>query len=451
MHPPPSQTSDHEMRITLFAFAGHALNHVYMILFAPLLVPMQREFGLDVDGITFYFFLANVFFGLGAVPAGWLCDKLGAKPLLVVFFLGSAIGGAMVGLAESRILLGAGAVTLGLAGSIFHPVSNALIARSARRPGRAMGLNGIGGSLGVGLGPAYASLVAVHASWRWAFLLLAAPSVLLGLWLWVSDLGPAAAPHPRSRLASSFGPPFGPSFGSPSGSRPLPAGIAGGDRGRSGLIFFLGCMIAAMTCAGFNYQLVTTMLPQVLSATPLDIGDMEKSGIKAGIALTFGIVGQFLAGFLAERFENRRLYLTTLALVAPAVFLLGHLTGTPLLAAACGASILIFALQPIENTLLARFSPPEWKGAVYGAKFIFAFGLGGTGTWAAGLIVKHYAPGGLPRVFEAAAGSIALALILAFLAGRNPIRGPAPPAQPSAPPAQPPAPPAQPPAPRRDG
>ncbi len=419
MHPPPSQTPDHELRITLFAFVGHALNHVYMILFAPLLVLMSSDFGLDVAGIAFYSTLAAVFFGIGAVPAGWLCDNVGAKPLLVVFFLGSALGGAMIGLAESHALLGAGAVTLGLASSIFHPVSNALIARSARRPGRAMGINGIGGSLGVGLGPAYASLVAVHSSWRWAFLALAAPSILLGLWIWASDLGPAAAPHPRSAPPTRVVP------------HSLPDGLAGRN-GESGLLRFLVCLIAAMTCAGFNYWLVTTMLPQVLSATPLGIGDMEMSGIKAGIALTFGIVGQFLAGFLAERFENRRLYFTMLALVAPAVFLLGHLTGAALLAAACGGSILIFALQPIENTLLARSSPPEWKGAIYGAKFIFAFGLGGTGSWAAGLIATHH---GLPRVFEAAAGSIALALILVVLAGRNPIRGPASAAQQPAPPA----------------
>ena len=29
----------------------------------------------------------------------------------------------------------------------------------------------------------------------------------------------------------------------------------------------------------------------------------------------------------------------------------------------------------VENVLLARYSPPDWRGTVYGVKFVIAFGV----------------------------------------------------------------------------
>src|SRR5258706_15508285 len=110
----------HERRILFFTLVGHALVHVYVMLFPPLLLPMGGYFGLGLGGIAFYLTLVNFFFGLGALPAGWLVGRWGEKGLLVAFFLGSAAGGTLVGLAQERWMLGAGAVLLGLSASIYH-------------------------------------------------------------------------------------------------------------------------------------------------------------------------------------------------------------------------------------------------------------------------------------------------------------------------------------------
>jgi len=109
---PVKDDSAYARRITFFTLFGHALTHLYLTLFPPLLESMAGDFRLDVAGATFYYTIANVCFGLGAVPSGWLASRLGDKPLLAAFFVGSALGGVLIGAAGARWVLGAGAVCL---------------------------------------------------------------------------------------------------------------------------------------------------------------------------------------------------------------------------------------------------------------------------------------------------------------------------------------------------
>ena len=86
-------------------------------------------------------------------------------------------------------------------------------------------------------------------------------------------------------------------------------------------------------------------------------------------------------------------------------------------------SVLIFASQPIENVLLARFAPPGWKGILFGFKFTLAFGIGGLGGALSGWVETRHGTGG---VFTAAAGFTGATLVLALAAysmGRASRRG----------------------------
>ena len=75
-------------RIAFFTLVGHAVTHMFLMLFPPLLKPLGADLRMDTVGVTFYYTVVNVFFGLGAAPAGWLAGRLGDKPLLVAFFVG---------------------------------------------------------------------------------------------------------------------------------------------------------------------------------------------------------------------------------------------------------------------------------------------------------------------------------------------------------------------------
>ncbi len=379
-------------KILLFTCVGHALTHIYLTLFPPILQPMRNDFSLSYEGIGFLFGLCNVFFGLGAVPSGWLSDRLGEKGLLVIFFWGCAAGGILIGLAASVWMLALGVIVLGLASSIYHPVGNALISKGIPARGRAMGVNGIAGSIGTALGPVFAALAAGYTpSWRWAFLGLAAPSALLGLWLAKEHLGPDAVPVRRQEAPASE--------------------PRSGRRFSIANLLFFGLLLAAMTLTGFYFYLIITVLPEHLSQNASLEHKITSGGIKMGISLIFGAAGQFIAGTLSDKLSARHLYMGLLALVAPMVYLLGHAGGSTLLLLACAGSFFIFGTQPVENTIIAQFTPPRWRGTVYSAKFILAFGVGGgAGPWVAGWVKEDF---GLARVFDVAAAAGLSALLCA--------------------------------------
>ncbi len=66
---------------------------MFMILFSPLLGVMADDLGLSISGMDVYVTVANFCYGVGAIPVGWLGDRLGDKRLLVTFFAGCGLGG----------------------------------------------------------------------------------------------------------------------------------------------------------------------------------------------------------------------------------------------------------------------------------------------------------------------------------------------------------------------
>ena len=69
--------------------------------------------------------------------------------------------------------------------AIYHPIGTAMLVEAAGdRPGRAIGVNGVFGNIGVALAPVVTAFLAQHAGWRFAFVLPGAICALLGL-LWL--------------------------------------------------------------------------------------------------------------------------------------------------------------------------------------------------------------------------------------------------------------------------
>ncbi|MBI4605437.1 MAG: MFS transporter [Planctomycetes bacterium] len=377
-----------ERRILFFACAAHALTHVYIVIHQILQTEMRDAFGLDVEGFSAYTTICVSLFGWGAIPAGWLGDRLGEKRVLVAFFWLTAAGGAALGLVQGTAGLALGMALLGLGTSIYHPVGNAMIAKGISRPGRAMGTNGLWGSLGTAAGPLVAGLAAV-LSWRWAYLALTLPMLAFGLWLAASRITLPPAHQP--------------------------AAIKKAPRG--GLLVLLVLLLLAMTCGGFQFWMITHMLPTFLEER-VGAGvlppQLQKGGLMA-LIYAIGGVGQYAAGWLVHHRDGRGLYVAVFCIAAPLVYAAGRLEGAALVAAACLMSLFVFAAQPIENVLLSRYAPPAWKGALFGLKFALAFGVGGFGTRLSGAVTARY---GVSEIFTAASTFTAAALVLALLAYR---------------------------------
>jgi len=68
-------------------------------------------------------------------------------------------------------------------------------------------------------------------------------------------------------------------------------------------------------------------------------------------------------------------------------------SGLPLVALA--ASYLFFTLgtQPIENSIVAKYTPEKWRSTAFGIKFILLFGVGSSAVFIVGWIKKAYSLG----------------------------------------------------------
>jgi FSR family fosmidomycin resistance protein-like MFS transporter len=411
-----------ERRILFFTCAAHAMTHVYMVTLSVVLLPMCGDLGLSIADLTLYGTIGAVLYGLGALPAGLLSDRWGEKALLSTFFFLTAAGGTAVGLSRSPVLLSLGMGLMGLGASIFHPVGNSWIARGFRSPGRAMGINGLWGSLGEAAGPVAAAGISVLLSWRWAYLAYAVPMAVIGGWLMLSRAeapsGPDAGPAGR--------PPAAPAAGSPAGREGILEGESSGmDRSISGRRRVLAFLFAAMICGGMQFWMVKTMLPthvqahtslhgdsheSILEASP---SDSLRGGYLTGLIYAIGGIGQYAVGCFVDRRDGRGVYCLLFAALAPLVYAVGRLDSVALIAAGSLMSILLFSVQPVENTLLARLSPRRWQGLIFGVKFVLTFGIGGFGTYLSGWVVARH---GMTGVFTVASAFTMMALVLALFA-----------------------------------
>lgn len=156
--------------------ALHAFTHVYWIALTPLYLLMQEGLGLaSVSSVTLLVTVMMVAYFAPSYPVGMLADRFNRKTMLGAGLLLNSL--AFIGLGCSRTYPQAlaCAVMAGLGGSFYHPAATALIARLyPMQTGRALGLAGVGASVGFFVGPIYAGWRAEAAGWR-------APLIELGL------------------------------------------------------------------------------------------------------------------------------------------------------------------------------------------------------------------------------------------------------------------------------
>jgi MFS family permease len=170
-----------------------------MLLYPTVLLVIEGHWGTSYGDLLSLSLGGFVLFGLGALPAGWLGDRWSAERMMVVFFVGSGGAASATGLAGSPTALALGLAAIGLFGSIYHPVGTAWLIRNAANRGRALGWNGISGSIGLAAAPFVAGALVQVISWRAAFIIPGTLCVGVGVALLclVRSGGVVAAPVDR--------------------------------------------------------------------------------------------------------------------------------------------------------------------------------------------------------------------------------------------------------------
>ena len=75
--------------LSLLLNVGHALDHMFLLIFATAVAAIAAEFGFARwEDLMPYGVGAFVMFGLGSLPAGRLGDLWGRRAMMIVFFFG---------------------------------------------------------------------------------------------------------------------------------------------------------------------------------------------------------------------------------------------------------------------------------------------------------------------------------------------------------------------------
>ena len=81
---------------------GHALDHLFLLIFATAVAAIARDFGLARwEDLMPYTAGAFVMFGIGSIPAGRLGDLWGRRRMMLVFYFGMGLSSLAVSLTQT--------------------------------------------------------------------------------------------------------------------------------------------------------------------------------------------------------------------------------------------------------------------------------------------------------------------------------------------------------------
>ncbi len=189
MEAPAAETKKRSFLLTSLPFfiLAHATHHILTALPQPMLPFIQEQFGLSYFRSGLVTSAFSISSATGQLPSGWLADRIGPTILITIGILGVAIGGLFVGFSPNYTTLIVALVFMGLMAGGYHPASTPLIAMSvpAKLRGRALGLHLIGGNTSFFLTPLIAGGIAVAWSWQGAYISLAIPTAILGVFFFI--------------------------------------------------------------------------------------------------------------------------------------------------------------------------------------------------------------------------------------------------------------------------
>jgi len=170
---------------------AHLMNEFFSVALPPILPLLVTEFQFDYAAAGF---LLTVFFAAYSIcqlPVGIVADRVGKRPLIAVSTVGLVIGVLVASQADSYGQLVVAQLLSGVSGSAYHPAGMALISdiESPDTEGRAMGIHGLGGIVGVALAPVVIGGVSELSTWRTALIAAGGLGVVfMGVFLiWYPD------------------------------------------------------------------------------------------------------------------------------------------------------------------------------------------------------------------------------------------------------------------------
>ena len=340
--------------VMLYSALGHAYFHMFTAFYFVIVLSLELEWRQPYHELINLWTPGALLVGIFAIVAGWLGDRWSAAGMLVVFFLGLGLCSVAAGYASNPLTLLLALSGLGLFAAIYHPIGIPLVIRnSGANQGKALALNGVFGSFGAAMAGVVTGFLADAGG---SFLAFVLPGVIVALTGVVMMAGLM-----RAR---------------PSAAAPQkPAATAAPAGWRTPFFVLLFCL----TAAGLIYHATQTVMPKAFSIRLAPPADIKTVGFYVALVYLAGGLFQFVGGALADRYSLKLVYLGQF--VAHGLLLLvAAYAGGLYFVIVLGAAVALGAgALPAENMLLARYTPSNHHGLVFGLKFVLFFSSGPIG------------------------------------------------------------------------
>jgi MFS family permease len=334
----------------LFLNLGHALDHLFLLIYPTVVLAMSPEFGRSYSEMLPLALGGFIAFGAGSLPAGWLADHWSRRGMMVVFFVG--IGGASIltGLVQAPWQVAAALTLVGLFGAIYHPVGIAMLVSGREKVGRVLGVNGVFGNLGVAFAALIAGALAHWFSWRAAFIAPGIVSIAIGIAF--------ALAVPETRIA-----------GKRTGAAPRTSFP------RDVLLRVFAVLTVTTLFGGVIFNSTTIAMPKIfderlsaLVSTTLGIG------ILVSVVYAFAAMAQLVVGHFLDRGALKSVLVTVVGLQMPLLLAAAHFDNVLMLLVALAMMFFVFGQIPINDAMVAAYTDEAWRARVFGVRYVVSFG-----------------------------------------------------------------------------
>lgn len=360
-------TDDHPRSVVLLLNVGHALDHLFLLIFATAVSAIALDFGhARWEDLMPYSVGAFFMFGIGSVPSGRLGDLWGRRPMMLVFFFGLGMSALLTALSQNAWQLAFCLALIGAFASIYHPVGIPMLVQQTARPGALLGVNGLAGNLGVAGAALLTGFLVKWWGWRAAFVVPGLVSMTCGVAFALLAERQTVAPG-RSRKAPDIS---------------LP---------RHQLSRVLFIMTAAAITGSLLFNFTTNGNTQFLTERFEGyIHDPAWIGFLLAIIYVLASLTQVVVGHLIDRVPLKRLYLLMAAAQIPWLILAALANGWWLFFALLGVMVFIFGCIPFTDAMIVKYVDDSVRSRVAGIRLAISFGVSSLAVWLLGPIVKNY-------------------------------------------------------------
>jgi ACDE family multidrug resistance protein len=370
--------------LTLLGTA-HSLNHSLFVITPPLLSLIVLDLGVTKFEIGLVSTVASMIYGAGALLGGPLGDKVGEVRAIAMCLALSGLPAPLMlvaGFVNGLYVYAAALTLMAFWASFYHPIANSFISKVFKvRVSEAMGLHGVGGTLGVVLTPTVAWFLGASFGWPYAFIFFGTLSVLFAIVFARKAVRTYQISHSNATIFDAL------------------------------RVHELWAVLILNVAIGLFMKGVELFFPTYLKENR-GVDPMWAS-VAYTVLLTFGVPGQWIGGKAAAIAGSKKTLIGTMAAICISLlfllFLPIYFVGIAIFIALYG--LFFYAHQPALNALTGVLAPYEQRGAVFGIFFFTSFGIGSISQMIAGYMADAYS---LDVAFYLLTMFAAIALLLSF-------------------------------------